>query len=239
VSAPPVLFPDGEIFLSTASIDIAGTSIEWGLPGVLLDSMKRIVSRLKREDIDCAAIHQMLAGRIDELLGFRSRIVQWRTAFEFNFLQDEVELLRREPAVYNLDIPQGSSLYLELRPDRFRECFLTQPHCAAVVQQNEIVSICWHGGNGAVSIATKEQFRNRGFGASCLRILTKRSLDVGIRLSIAAEADNHPAIHMAAKTGYDLTNKMYWISVPAKHRGLVPQKVEAALHNARFDAAQN
>lgn len=236
--APPVLFPEGEIFLSVASIDLSGKRIEWGVPGCLFSQMERILSKLRKEDIDRVNVHRKLAAQIDDLLAFKSRIVQWRRAVEFNYNQDEVRLLETEPAVYNRDVPKDSLIVLECKHDRFLSCFLTHPYCAAVIEGNEIASICWHGGNRALSIATKEKFRNMGFGSSCVRMLTRRSLAEGRRLSIGTEADNHPLIHIAIKVGYELTNKMYWISLPAKYRELIPSQVEAELSKARFDDIQ-
>jgi hypothetical protein len=234
VSAPPVLFPDGEIFLSTASIDLEGTKIEWGIPDSISFGLKNVLKKIEQEDLESVPVHLKLAAEIDELLGFKTGMVQWRMAVEFNYTKDEISILEDEPAVYNKNVSEDSAVIRTCRQDQALEIFLSQPACAAVIEDNEVASLCWDGGNRAVSIATKDRYRNMGFGSSCLRVLTKQALDDGKRLSIGTGIDDNPLIHIAEKIGYELTNRMYWISIPAGYRELIPAHVDAELSDAQF-----
>ena len=223
-NVPPRRFPDGEIFLITAMIGME--KIEWGLPSDLLVDFRSQVESLSVEELFDPNIQTRLTSWLNEAVGFNLPVVRWRTAADYRYCGDPITITDKDPAVWNRDCrPNAGTISLD-EENRANTVFNSQAYCAAVLHEERIVSMCFCGNDGTISIYTKPGSRRKGYAYACLRLLTKKCQEAGTKLHYPTDVSNVASVHLAEKAGYHIKGYMFWITIPPISNDQLPPSLQ-------------
>ncbi|HUX21597.1 MAG TPA: GNAT family N-acetyltransferase [Spirochaetia bacterium] len=223
----PVLFPDGGVFLATAKLSLDGETTTWHIPGEFESKLRPVVSSIPSDrclDVDFLAVLSM---ELDSLLGLNRGTLTWRVAAGYSYVEKTLPQL---PAIevysnrYNT-LPAGT------KRDKFSWWYITHKFATCRIEGKEVVTICFTD-NGAITVDSKDEFRQRGFGTACLKRITAELVKEGLRPGFGTAYDNTPARKTAEAAGFTLTEYLYWVEVTAEQRWNLP-----ASFNRKLDTA--
>lgn len=223
----PFLFPDGGVFLATASIDLDERTTRWQVPRSFEREFRRIAPTIPPESCLDAEVISARGQELDRVLGLEEGTIDWRLAAAYVYDRSELPLLPSIEIYSNRsnDLPPGT------KRDKFSWWYITHKYAACRIEDREVVSICFTD-NGAITAETKEAHRRRGFASACLRRIAAELVKDGIRPGYGTGYENVASRHIAESAGFRLTEYMYWIEITAEKRWSLP-----ATFNRKLDTA--
>ncbi len=213
----PVVFENGEIFIATAYIENNTCTIKWNIPGPLIKPFALFAEKHEIHNLYEEQILQKYVRWFENQLELTEGSIYVTTSvyyeprgkipvndinIKYNQTDSAKGIVKNKLSEYFSDLEQKSTAY---------------------VINNEIVSIAYDNKNGAVTVLTLPEYRNKGYAVGCLKKLI--ALYPGHGLGYGTSIDNKPAIRVAEKSGMTQTGTGYWIRVyPEAANGLCHQK---------------
>lgn len=223
----PFLFPDGGVFLATASIDLDERMTHWRIPKTFEEIFRRITPTLPPESCLDAEVVSARAAELDRALGLEEGTIAWRLAAGYVYDEPRLPLL---PSIEiysnrNNDLPPGT------KRDKFSWWYITHKYATCRVEDREVVSICF-ADDGGITTATKEAHRRRGLASACLRRIAAELVKDGIRPGYGTGYDDVASRRTAESAGFHLVEYMYWIEITAERRWSLPASFNRKLDNS-------
>lgn len=213
----PILFPDGGVFLATARLSLDKESTTWKIPAQFHSVFKEIVSTIPSERCLDSGFLAGLSKELDSRLGLQSGTLTWRVAAGYSYVEKKLPQL---PAI-EIYSNRYNSLPAGTKRDRYSWWYITHKFATCRIENGEVVTICFTD-NGAISIDSKIEYRNRGFGTACLKRIAAELMKEGLRPGFGTAYDNTPARKTAETAGFSLTDYLYWIEITAGQRWNLP-----------------
>ena len=227
---PIVITRHGRAFVITAQIGLDGTQIKWFVPSCLREGLEARATQLEPDSLDRPDTIASLSEWLNELLGMKEG-AWFDLAVGYRYPEESIVLLPNEPAVFHKDCEAEPEGFEEANEAAAVERFRDLPYYAVVFDGPRIVSGCSHKGNGVISIGTVGGYQRRGYAASCLRVVTDRSIRAGITMGYGTLFDNAAARATAERCGYVLNNLSYWGCVSGPPYSKLPEALRANLEH--------
>lgn len=223
----PFLFPDGGVFLATASISLDQRKTHWRIPKTFEEIFRRIGPTIAPESCLDATVVSAQSSELDRALGLEEGTIAWRLAAGYVYDQSQLPRLPSIEIYSNRsnDLPPGT------KRDKFSWWYITHKYATCRIEDREVVSICFTD-NGAVTIETKEPYRRRGFAGACLRRIAAELVKDGIRPACGTGFENLASRRTAESAGFRLREYMYWIEITAEKRWSLPASFNRKLDNS-------